>query len=503
MIFLTNGGALDAGQDAQIAQLAAALNGGKGKILLHLHGGLVDEKAGRETAERLAKAAAEGGFGLDEGWTQIYVVWRTGVFEVLRKNWLSLVENDELYNVLVRKLIEFAIRKLIPADATGRSGGVVSNISADEIRDRIRGRGDLRRPFADLETDLDPEVGARGAGPAAATQDDGSLALEFQSTLTTDREFNGAIADIESELNQSVTGRAQVRPGSQEAGAAAYARLNESVRVPIDAMRPDGTPGRAGPVSAAVFLIQHAGKIAFRCFKRFRASRDHGLHATVVEEVVRELYGDYLGAKVWGLMKKHAAAHFEGSGFGKALIDQLISSPPTRFVVSGHSAGSIWAAEMLKAMGSSGKQLPLELILLAPAVRYDLFAEALAAGGENVRSCRMFTMSDELERKDPVLGSTYGYIYPSSLLYLVAGAFEQRDGKAFVDAPLLGMRRFLGANWLEDPDQVRAAETIQAFFQKPHHDIVYSPSESGTMANSHGGFDDDKVTLASIARMCA
>jgi hypothetical protein len=44
-------------------------------------------------------------------------------------------------------------------------------------------------------------------------------------------------------------------------------------------------------------------------------------------------------------------------------------------------------------------------------------------------------MTDEHERKDPVLGSDLGFIYPSSLLYCVSGMFEENGAKPYTCSP--------------------------------------------------------------------
>jgi hypothetical protein len=113
----------------------------------------------------------------------------------------------------------------------------------------------------------------------------------------------------------------------------------------------------------------------------------------------------------------------------------------------------------------------------------------------------MFTMNDEFERKDAVLGHDRGYIYPSSLLYLVSGLFEESAGAAFPDAPILGMQRFMGATWLDEVEENAAGQRIAAFFQKPDHAISYSPSPDVTTADTHGGFASEPLTLASVRKL--
>ena len=105
------------------------------------------------------------------------------------------------------------------------------------------------------------------------------------------------------------------------------------------------------------------------------------------------------------------------------------------------------------------------------------------------------TMTDAWERKDAVLGHDKGYVYPSSLLYLVSGMFEELDAKAYPDAPILGMQRFAG---LADLSAVEAAAAskIATFFQRPDHGIISSPTAGVSMCGTHGGFDDEPLTLA-------
>jgi hypothetical protein len=110
-------------------------------------------------------------------------------------------------------------------------------------------------------------------------------------------------------------------------------------------------------------------------------------------------------------------------------------------------------------------------------------------------------MSDEFERKDAVLGHDKGYIYPSSLLYLVSGLFEESGGEAFPDAPILGMQRFVGATWLDDAKESPAGQRIAAFFQAPDHAITYSPAPGVTTADTHSGFCSEPLTLASVRKL--
>jgi hypothetical protein len=498
MIFATTNGKLDSGQDQIVAQLKAELSKPGAKMLLHLHGGLVNDRAGRDTAARLA-ASAPDGWGLAADWSQVYVVWRTGVFETISTNWLDLAHDDRLYKVVLEKLMWFVAGKLGVPGQGGRSAAAAVGLTEAEIRSGLRGERDRRAPFANVDQRAELSISG-GRGPVLSTQDDGDLALEFQDILSQDAEFNAAAGDIDAVVNAKTPGRAALSDGDKVRGERSYDRLDRKVREPIEKLRPTGEGGRVGPVGVAAFLLKHAGRIAFRCFKRFRTRRDHGFHATLVEEVAREMYGDLLGAKIWGMMVKDAADHFETGGFGLELLKALPDDNPIHLVVTAHSAGSIWVAQMLRAVKAIGKKVSFDLVLLAPAVRTDLFAEAVTSAGKSIVRCRMLTMDDELERGDAVLGHDKGYIYPSSLLYLVSGMFEEFESAGFVDAPLVGMQRFTKADWPDDKEQASAVKTVADFFTEPGHDIIYSPAPGITTADSHSGFTTEHLTLASVVK---
>jgi hypothetical protein len=97
-IFPTADGELDAGETKSVAEFAASLRKPGARLLLHLHGGLVDEQHGRETANRLMRPPPDG-WGLSDDWTQAYVVWRTGIWETIQNNWTDLAHNDRLASI--------------------------------------------------------------------------------------------------------------------------------------------------------------------------------------------------------------------------------------------------------------------------------------------------------------------------------------------------------------------------------------------------------------------
>lgn len=494
-VILTRDGVADPDQDAAVSELGRRLDKDGAKLLIYLHGGLVSEDDGVDTANRLM-GAGEKSWNLDEEWTQLYVVWRTGALETVKANWKDLALNDRLYQAILEKLISFTSRKLgIQTVGGSRSAYEILALDEAEIHRRITGRSDRQAPFSDLDERLVPAkpTGARASLPNE--QSDAALAMGFEEELLADDRFARAAADIEGIVNEGILGRAALPPNDRIRGLASYQRLSEEIR---QEMAPSATDTGARGVSPVfTFLLKHAGRIALRCFRRFRSDRDHGVHATVVEELCRELYGDLIGSALWGMMVKDAADHFGENRFGSILLDLINTDKqvPPKIVVVAHSAGSIWASRMLLAMHAAGMNSRIKLFLLAPAARHSLFVETIKKAGSLIERCRMYAMSDALERRDAVLGHDWGFIYPSSLLYLVSGLCEENDHDAYPDAPIVGMQRFLGAPWM-NPQELADTQVLSDFFKGSGKDIVLSPT-TDCSADCHGCFDNDPLTLKS------
>ena len=202
-------------------------------------------------------------------------------------------------------------------------------------------------------------------------------------------------------------------------------------------------------------------------------------------------------------MKKDAADHFVTGALGEQLLRVICSDARHHLLLTGHSAGSIWASEMLLAAHREQLSFPVDLVFLAPAVRSLQFAKVLAAKGQDIKKFRIYAMHDQLERHDVLFGKGYGFLYPSSLLYFVSGVCEGR-GLASADAPILGMERFLQADtpWLNDVPEREALDTVRGFFGKagmPVYSVATAGAGFNSDAVSHGAFDDDPATLASVA----
>jgi len=435
LVIATRDGIADAGQEEDLARLRKSLSHPNAKVLVHFHGGLVDESSGREAAKRLSGQGANS-WNLGDDWTQLYLVWRTDAFETLRTNWKDLAENDRLYQIVLSKLLNFAARSMTVPAKPGvgeRSARDLLGIGEREIRSRISGTAgqDFRQnPFPELDRSIGigvPEQ-SRALVPAQAQPSD--LAKSFKSELEMDPDFESVIRDLTAAINGDAAGRSALVSGDAVVGRESLKRLSSVIQRKIASSDDATQSGGRGVVSISIFILERVAELAFRVFTRFRSSRDHGFHATVVEEVCREFYGDLVGATIWRMIKGDAAQHFKAGGFGLTLLDTLrTAARPVRIAITAHSAGAILASHMLLKCKESNIFLNPDVFFLAPAVRCSLFSEVVKEIGSGIRDFRMFTMKDEYERKDPVLGANLSFIYPSSLLYCVSGMFEEQADK--------------------------------------------------------------------------
>ncbi|MGO1073635.1 C1 family peptidase [Lysobacter sp. CA199] len=208
-----------------------------------------------------------------------------------------------------------------------------------------------------------------------------------------------------------------------------------------------------------------------------------------------------------------------GAALVARLLDEWIArDPKVELHLTGHSAGSILLAPLVQllttdgivpsgpAVGMQGLGRRIEsLTLWAPAITVDLFldtyAPALRSGA--IKRMSLFTLTDKAECDDHCAG-----IYHKSLLYLVAHALEHQprtwiNKKYRNGTPLLGMARFL------DKNAAQATAELRELIDSGRIDWIQSPtaglpegSPDAASATTHGGFDDDRATLAAtLARI--
>ncbi len=457
-----------------------------GPIVLHFHGGLVSFNTGIKGATRLLPIYQQaGGF-------PIFFVWESGLLETIKNN-LGEVFKEMIFRIIWKRIRKTIERKLIQVN-NGRDLGDLPQPSDNnfetEIDDILATGDDTELMKKDLEgkerlTELSTE---ERATLEAELGFDFDLLTEVENISKALREPNV----IESELNsRSVTVRG-------------------STLTLMDPVALNQVVERAGPTSRGLIsmakMVKAVVKITANVISRFVRDRDHGLHATIVEEILHELYVRNVGGIIWKTMKKDTADSFGpnlhthgGSAFIDSLKNQAESNNPPRVVLIGHSTGAVYISEFLKyADNVLPTNFKFDVVYLAPASTFRLTSETIGQFRHRISNFRMFTMTDENEKKDRLIS----VIYPHSLLYFVSGVVEPE-----VDMPIVGMERFyntqkfLSSKFPEVSDVRNYIDTV------PNSAVwsVTNNREAGLNSSSlsHGDFDNEKATLASVSHIIA
>ncbi len=207
------------------------------------------------------------------------------------------------------------------------------------------------------------------------------------------------------------------------------------------------------------------------------------------------------GKSQWDEMKENALrATTDNKGGARrvaAELKKLVADGKIDEIhVAAHSAGSIFMAPLVNRIAAYA---PIQtLTLWAPACTMDLFKKhylpLLSGANRKIMAFALYILSDQAERDDHC-----AHIYHKSLLYLVSQAFEeafQPINPRWPGVPLLGMEKFA----VDDPDLKKLRKDKVA-------EWVLSPNNKtqlreAAQSSSHGGFDDDKATVAgTLARI--
>ena len=449
-------------------------------IVLHLHGGLVDKTSALKMVDVLQPEY------LAAGYFPIFIVWRTGLFDAV-KNANELVERPLFKKLLVR-LLKFLVSRY------GGIGGKALGPGEEPDDAQIEAELDKRQVQQVPYEGIVPQPGqpdltqAEKDELASAVQADAELREEWESELAAPQPVPGGKG---LQLDESVRAEA-----AEELAAAEHAQ------------------GKA--LISGALLAKHAVLIAGRVIKRFFKHRDHGLHTTIVEEILRELFVDQIGTEIWQFMKQDSADTFanadkipeRGGWLLMRLLGEAVKqrhdageSLPVVSIV-GHSAGSIYAGNLLTQLhaarttpGSVWHNLPFQfdkLVFLAPAVTCKVLNEVLKkhSAAPLFRAFRMYSLTDEDERgyyEIPVL-------YPGSLLYIISGLLEDDS-----DAPVAGMQRYART---QNPFSEEAVIDVWTFLRSKPNQLVWSGDTGGPGLNCdstrHGDFDNTPKTIASF-----
>jgi pimeloyl-ACP methyl ester carboxylesterase len=468
---------------AAVDQLVTrAIDHGGNGIVIHFHGGLVSYARGIATAETLHREylAADA--------YPVFFVWESGVTETIVNN-LGSVAKEAFFKLAWKRLTDIVLRKFGQTDEQ-RAGGALPPVDDEAVQAAI-----------DRALDEEDPADLRATEPAVAPVAELTPAEEFllEQELFLDPELRAEIQRISNalltpeEVEQDVAARSGTVRGSTET-------LMDPAALSTLVDRPD--PAERGVLEVAA-MIRKLVSIGAKVIKRFAAGRDHGFHATIVEEILRALYAANVGGILWGQMKRDTADAFGGDpdahggdAFLAALNDRIDPADPPRIVLVGHSAGAIFVSRFIaRADDLLPPAVVFDVVLEAPAATFAVAAKTISEHEGRIDGFRMFSMDDERERAD----SLVPFLYPHSLLYFVSGVVEDE-----VDMPLLGMERF------HDPDDFPAAAhpdlaTVRSFLARSADRAVWavtardSPPGLRTEARKHGDFDDrDPATLGSV-----
>ena len=190
------------------------------------------------------------------------------------------------------------------------------------------------------------------------------------------------------------------------------------------------------------------------------------------------------GTAIWSEMKQNADAISNRAESGGMKLYRACQQSPffadlskVRLHLVGHSAGSILHSHVVHRLGGQGWTFE-SVNFMAPAVRVDLFEKTVIPAIKNgkVKRFNQFHLSDDMEQKDPTCKPILGY--SRSLLYLVSQSLEQGQ-----TTPILGLEKYFN-------DKIAS--------KKLAHVFTWAAPGKESKSTTHGGFDDDQVTMMSV-----
>ncbi|MFF5009600.1 hypothetical protein ACFY3G_43075 [Streptomyces phaeochromogenes] len=478
---------------ADIDDLVAGLKD-RQHVVLHFHGGLVDDELGFATAERLTAVYEAAGA------EPVFFVWSSGLLEILRGN-LPQIFNEGVFRTLLGRVSRYAAG-LVFQQPGQRALGVIAVPTSMSVD------GEL----ALVEAGMEPYT--RLAVPA----DVRPLSEAERTRITSDLSRDVGLAERSREIVNSALPAETVGDmarGADKGGRAAAVTLMSPEVVAELASTARTREAERALVSTAL-LVAKTVRVVAAVVGRFRLRTDHGFYPTVVEEILREFYAANVGAAVWDAMKQQTADTFAvadevraGRYFLDRFAELLATGSRPKVTVVGHSAGAVFIDNLLTDLAgrraAPADPLPggfrvRDVVLLAPACTVTHLARVVRRQTELFDRFRMFTMTDPAERADHLVP----FLYPRSLLYFVSGVLERDSSRKSAVVPIAGMEHwFRDAAFPGGPD----ADDLRAFLLADPARTVWSPGDGGpgrrSGARSHSSFDDDPQVLESLADMLA
>ncbi|MEU4164796.1 hypothetical protein [Actinoplanes sp. NPDC026670] len=444
------------------------------RMVLHVHGGLVDENAGLRIAESLTPVYRGAGA------YPVFVVWRAGLGEIVRNN-LVEIAREEIFERLTSRVLSWSVGWLRGRAEGSRSSGA-SRPTEPELAEHLA----ARRRFDDPDQGEEPFADEE---PFPGEQITAAEQSAFLTELETDPYLTQWVTTVAPRAEAGAR-------GGIDPGTGVPTRMDTEVLAEITPDDPDGARG-GGVVT--VYLARKALQVLRAVIGRFRDRTDSGLYPTVVEEMLRVFYLGAVGAVLWSTMKKETEDAFRPGDdrAGTLLLSHLAAAHDAgtlgRVTLVGHSTGAVYLDNLLLA-ADRGR---FQVCYLAPACTTEHFARTLDAATDRIGRFRMFTMTDEAERADRLAGA----VYPRSLLYLVSGLLE-RDRGASAVVPVLGLARYLTPGG----SAAFRLDSVHPYTAGPDR-LILSPTGAQALAGArstavrHGDFDDDALVRDSLAHL--
>lgn len=451
----------------------------KSGVVLHFHGGLVNESSALGIAARLAERYDRAGT------YPLFSIWESGFFEAIRNNLKDILQ-DEVFHELLKKVSEWVLRESTGSIATRGAGQAVN---APQLRSDF----DLFLSGKVPEPPIKEQSPAKGQVAKGTEPDEDDLAAKIEAEIELDPNFEQTMAGLfvaTGHVSAVTTKGASIEPRPVKVLVDPKA-VNEMFPPQAHA-----TKGGIPWITVAKFVA----KVVIAVIRRFANKRDHGAYTTIVEEVLVAAYLAKVGEVIWRQMKKDT-----GDAFGSAdrageavlqtwakLLQEGKKQP--RITLIGHSTGAVYIDNWIRRSAAVAAALRYDVILLAPACRCEDFADVLKKHPASIANFRMFGMQDAVEQQDRLVS----IIYPRSLLYFVSGVVE-----GDIDVPLLGMQRYIANADVFDSQHFEAVQLVREYLAGGKQRSVWSIADGGpgtsSASVSHGDFDDDQKTLDSLS----
>lgn len=407
-------------------------------IVVHFHGGLVSRASAHESANVLLDVYGKAGA------YPVFFVWNTDLLHAVGSN-LDEIVKEKAFRRLVLRAGQLVLGKLgeslLPRGA--RSTGT---LDAPSLKTLPR-EDDLEA----LQRELDAREAALGPDRAALDELTPLQEAQVNRELATDHVISEEAQKIAAGLRDPAMVEAELQTrGSSTVRGSTQTLMSAKILKEIAKETPE--PGARG-LGTIITLARFGGEVVRKVVRRYRNGRDHGLYATVVEEVLRALYLDNAGVLVWNSMKNDTEDSFGGDPAlhgGTAFLQRLAANWPEgrRVTLVGHSTGAIYIGHFLQ---QADRILPegrkFDVVFLAAACSFGFLHDRLDVLRRRVANVRSFGLSDSDERaywEFPVL-------MKGSLLYFVSGVLEEKEA----DMPLVGMQRYYSGEGAYDRDDVR------------------------------------------------